>query len=93
MIPDKGSLTPRHIKNLKEVITNIGVGLESAFAWVNSPQGHDYWSDVANGRKPFTEGDKKILESWIQAYNEQNGMTSPTPAYDKWDPKNWGVGR
>jgi hypothetical protein len=39
-----------------------------AFAWKNSPQGHDYWSKFQNYEGAFGEEQKSILESWLTAH-------------------------
>lgn len=36
-----------------------------AFTWDDTPQGHDYWSDIAKGDAQLTDADKIQIQEWI----------------------------
>lgn len=39
--------------------------LDSAFAWDDTPQGHDHWRDIAEGHAQLTDADKIQIQQWI----------------------------
>lgn len=77
---------------VEKVLAGDIQALCSAFAWSQTPQGVQYWSDRARGAIPLSEEDIKTLKIWLRIQKGESEEESvPVSTHDKWDPQNWGV--
>ena len=57
-----------NLLNTQSVLQGRTEDLEEAFIWSRTPQGFKYWKAVCHGEQPLTKADKKLLQSWVDAY-------------------------
>ena len=59
------SVRPR---GLKYVLQGERANLWDAFTWRATPQGHDHWCDIAEGREEATEEDIEYIKWLMEEY-------------------------
>lgn len=52
----------------KSVLHGRKEDLDDAFTWSRTPQGFQHWRSICKGDVPLTKADKKVLQSWVDAY-------------------------
>ena len=57
-----------NLLDTRSVLQGRTEDLEDAFTWSRTPQGFKYWKAVCHGEQPLTKADKKLLQSWVDAY-------------------------
>jgi hypothetical protein len=55
--------------NAREVLEGCHNSLFKSFRWSSTNQGNNYWYKRATGRTEFSDDDKALIKSWVDAAN------------------------
>jgi len=66
---DRSNLTESQLRYTRRALEGSRRDLMSAFTWVATPQGHDYWCNINDGTTELLPEDNDYIEWLLEEYS------------------------